>query len=140
MDINDFKKAKIEAMKARDKVTIGALEIVITKLMTLIIDKRAKEETLTDNDTVSVLQKVVKELMEEREGFIKADRKDNIEILSKQIEIISSYLPKMLSKDEIKNIISKLDDKTIPSVMKHFKQNFQGKCNMQDVNAVLRSL
>ena len=46
----------------------------------------------------------------------------------------------MMSKDEIKNIINSLEDKSVPSVMKHFKLNYAGKVDMKDVNEVLRSL
>ena len=46
----------------------------------------------------------------------------------------------MMSKDEIKAEIDKLDDKSIGSVMKHFKVNFAGKCDMRDVQEVLKSL
>ena len=35
-----------------------------------------------------------------------------------------------MTEDEIKTEIAKLADKSIPSVMKHFKANFQGKCDM----------
>ncbi len=46
----------------------------------------------------------------------------------------------MMSQQEIKTEILKLDDKSVPSVMKHFKANFAGKCDMRDVQAVLKSL
>ena len=48
------------------------------------------------------------------------------------------YYP--LSEDEIKNIIANMDDKSIPSVMKHFKANYAGKVDMGLVNQVARSL
>ena len=36
--------------------------------------------------------------------------------------------------------IEKLDDKSMPSIMKHFKANFQGKADMGMVNKIARSL
>ena len=42
----------------------------------------------------------------------------------------------MLTEEEIANIISSLDDKSIPNVMKHFKTNYTGKCDMGIVNKV----
>ena len=53
---------------------------------------------------------------------------------------VSSYLPKMMSAEEIKAEILKLEDKSVPNVMKHFKANFAGKCDMRDVQAVLKTL
>ena len=45
-----------------------------------------------------------------------------------------------MSEEEIKNIILSLEDRSIPSIMKHFKQNYAGKCDMGLVNKVLKSL
>ena len=50
------------------------------------------------------------------------------------------YLPKMLSEDEIKAEIKKLGDNSIPVVMKHFKQNFNGKVDMRLVQEVLKGM
>ena len=46
----------------------------------------------------------------------------------------------MLSADEIKSIILSLEDRTIPVVMKHFKANYNGQCDMRLVQEVLKSL
>ena len=62
------------------------------------------------------------------------------EILTKQIEIIKSYLPQMMSADEIKEIILGLEDKTVPFVMKYFKANYAGKCEMRTVQEVLKNI
>lgn len=139
MDINDLKKAKMEAMKSRDKITVGALELVISKLMLLTIDKRAKGETVSESDNVAVLQKAIKQLDEEKIGFEQAGRTEKTEILKKQIEILSALLPKMLSRDEIIEIINGLEDRSMPTVMKYFKSNYSGKCNMKDVSDVMKS-
>jgi len=45
----------------------------------------------------------------------------------------------MLSEDEIRNEIEKLTDKSIPSIMKHFKANFNGKVDMGLVNKIART-
>ena len=48
MKIEDFKKVKIEAMKARDKDAVAALNVVINKLMLAGIEKKAAGEEMTD--------------------------------------------------------------------------------------------
>ena len=140
MDINFFKKEKIQAMKDRNKDAINALDLIVNKILLASIDKRAKGEEINDADVVSILQKCEKELIEEKEGFIKANRPDSVASLDVQIATVQKYLPKLMSEDEIKAEILKLEDKTIPNVMKHFKTNFAGKCDMGLVNKVLRSL
>ena len=44
----------------------------------------------------------------------------------------------MLSEEEIKNIIANLEDKSIPSIMKHFKAEYAGKVDMSMVNKIAR--
>ncbi|NLL56780.1 MAG: GatB/YqeY domain-containing protein [Clostridiales bacterium] len=140
MNIDDFKKAKIVAMKERNKNAVLALEAVISKLMLITIEKRAKGEKVTEGETLAILQKVEKELLEERESCVKAGREEPIAKLDEQLKTIRKYLPKMLDENEIRAIILQLDDRSIPAVMKHFKQNYQGKCDMRKVNEILKSL
>ncbi len=140
MDINTFKKDKIQYMKEHNKAAITALDLVVNKTMLAQIEKRSKGEELSEADIVSILQKCEKELLEERESFVKANRTETVAELDVQIAIVKKYLPTLMSEDEIKAEILKLEDKTIPNVMKHFKTNFAGKCDMGLVNKVLRSL
>lgn len=138
MTLNEFKLEKIQAMKQKDKDKVSALNVIITKIMALTIERRASGLEVTEGDVDSLLQKAEKELTEEREGFIKAGREENVISLTNQIEVIKKYLPKHLGEDEIKSIILGLEDKSMPSIMKHFKQNYQGKVDMRVVNAVAK--
>ncbi|MDY4187204.1 MAG: GatB/YqeY domain-containing protein [Candidatus Borkfalkiaceae bacterium] len=139
MKIEDFKKVKIEAMKAHDKNAVNALNAVINKLMLASIEKKAANEELTDADVTKILQKTVNELNEERDGFARAGRSETVADLDKQIETVTKYLPKMLSQNEIREIILSLDDKSVPAVMKHFKTNYAGKVDMREVGEVLKT-
>ena len=139
MKIEDFKKVKIEAMKAHDKNAVNALNAVINKLMLASIEKKAANEELTDADVTKILQKTVNELNEERDGFARAGRSETVADLDKQIETVTKYLPKMLSQNEIREIILSLDDKSVPAVMKHFKTNYAGKVDMREVVEVLKT-
>lgn len=138
MTLEFFKKQKVEAMKSHDKDAVSALNVIITKIMNLSIEKRAQGAEVTEADISGLLQKAEKELVEEREGFSKAGRDENVQSLTKQIEVIKKYLPKLLSKEEIVAIIAGLEDKSMPSVMKHFKQNYQGKADMRLVQEIAK--
>ena len=100
MNLDDFKKVKIEAMKAKDKDAVTALNAVINKLMLAGIEKKAVGEALADEDVVKILQKTVNELTEERDCFAKAGREDTVLGLDRQIETVKKYLPKLLSVEE----------------------------------------
>ena len=140
MTIDTFKKEKIEMMKAHNKDAVSALNLIITKIMSLTIEKRSVGEEVTEADINTLLKKAEKELIEEKEGFEKAGRAENVISLENQIETIKKYLPKMLSEDEIKNMINGLSDKTLPSVMKHFKTNYQGLADMKLVSEIAKNL
>ena len=142
MNIDFFKKEKVAKMKEKDKDAVSALNVVINKIMLSSIEKRAKSEELSEGDILSILQKTEKELIEEKSGYEKAGANyaDNVKSLENQIATVKSYLPKMMSKEEIKEVILSLDDKSVPSVMRHFKANYNGKCDMKEVNEVLRSI
>ncbi|MGI6136731.1 MAG: GatB/YqeY domain-containing protein [Clostridiales bacterium] len=135
MTLQELKKEKIEAMKARDKEAVTALNVIINKLM--LIEKSGKGE-VTELDVTSAIQKTQKELLEERDAFEKAGRDDTVETLNKQIASIEKYLPKLLTAEEIDKIIKGLDDKSIPTVMRYFSANYAGKVDMKMVNEILR--
>ena len=140
MRIEDFKKVKIDAMKEHDKDAVTALNAVINKLMLAGIEKKAVGEEMTDADVTQVLQKTINELTEEREGFVKAGRAETVASLDNQLATVKKYLPKMLTEEEIKQIILSLPDKTTPYVMKHFKAEYAGKVDMRLVGVVLKTL
>ena len=72
-------------------------------------------------------------------GFVGCD-KEEVENINTQIAIAEKYLPKMMSEEEIKEVILSLADRSVPNVMKHFKSNFAGKCDMRKVQEVLKGL
>lgn len=137
---DDIKKARIEAMKAKDKTTLNVLSVVLNKIMLATIEKREKGETLTDADVVGILQKTVKELGDEREGFMKADRPEKVAELDAQIATVNGFLPKMMSAEEIAAVIMTLEDKSVPAVMRYFKAEYAGKCEMRTVSEVLKNI
>ena len=133
-----IKKANIEAMKNKDTIARAFYSVLMNKIMLEKINKREKGQELTDADVSNIIQKMIKELNDEKDNFAKAGRSEEVEHLEKQIEIAKGYLPKMLSREEIKTEISKLSDKSIPSVMKFFKANFNGQVDMRLVQEVLK--
>ncbi len=134
----DIAQANIQALKDHDKVARSIYTIVYGKFKNESIDKGLNAKELPDEDCLRIIQKTIKELEEERDLFLKANRMENANELSTQIDILKTYLPKQLSSDEIRNEISKLEDKKIPSVMKHFKTNFAGQVDMSLVSKIAK--
>ena len=140
MLIDEIKSANIAAMKARDNVARGILSVIITKYKNQEVEFRAQNKEIGDKELLAIIQKTLKELSDEKEGYVRANNLDRVNDISKQEEVLSQYLPKQLSEQEIRDIIASLEDKSVPSVMKHFKTNYAGQVDMALVNSVLRSL
>lgn len=140
MIIEEIKKANIAALKARDNASRTAYSIVINKYKLAEIEKKAAGQEITDVDMVGILQKTIKELDEEQLNYQKANRQDTVAELEIQKNALKIFLPQMMGAQEIKDIILSLPDKSIGAVMKHFKLNYAGKCDMRTVQDVLKTL
>lgn len=138
MIIDEIKKDNVQAMKDKNTIARTIYGVVVNKHMLQSIEKRKTGGELTDADMVAILQKTIKELTEEAENYAKVGNNAQVEEINAQKAILEKYLPQMMSEDEIRNIIAGMDDKSMPSIMKHFKANYAGKVDMQLVNKIAR--
>ena len=138
MIFEDLQKANIETMKNHDKVAHEIVSLVFGKCKNEAIDRGYPDRKLPDPEALRIIQKTIKELEEEKLAFEKAERAEKVEILKAQMELLNKYLPKQLSEDEIRAIIASLEDKKIPSVMKHFKANYQGQVDNSLVSKIAK--
>ena len=135
-----IKKANVEAMKNKDTVARAFYSVLMNKIMLEKINKREKGQEITDADVSNIIQKMIKELGDEKDNYQKAGNMEEVAHIEKQLEIAKTYLPKILSREEIKEEIEKLEDKSIPVVMKYFKANFNGQVDMRLVQEVLKEM
>lgn len=140
MLIDELKKANMEALKSKNKNVRAILSVVINKYNLAKIELSTKGKEIVDADLLGIIQKTIKELEDERAGYLSVNNTQRVEEIDEQMKTIQSYLPKMLTEEEIKNEILSLEDRSIPSVMKHFKENFAGKVDMGLVNRIARSI
>lgn len=139
MIIDEIKKDNVQAMKDKNALARAIYGVVMNKVLLASIEAKKDGKEVSDSDVVQILQKTIKELAEEKENYVKAGNMVEAENIEKQKAIVSKYLPQMMSEEEIKAEIEKLEDKSIPSVMKHFKANFAGKVDMGLVNKIARN-
>jgi len=113
-------KKKIEAklnetLKSKDKNTYPTLRLVKNTYPTLrlvvsaikdaeIAGRTKSQKELSDSDITSILKKMIKQRNESCEVYKKAGRNELLENETKEIEVISFFLPKQLSEDETKKI------------------------------------
>lgn len=137
MIIDDIKKANIEAMKAHDAEKRSVYSILISRYTELKTSAAGKE--VSDTDMIRIIQKLDKELDEEKTGYLKAGRNEQAEAIDLQKAALVPFVPQQMSEEEIRQVIATLDDKTLPGVMKHFKMNYAGKVDMGLVSKIARN-
>ena len=94
-----------EALKTQDKKTYSTLRLVVAAIKDLLIAKKLKDkQTLSDNDLISLLKKMVKQRNDSCEAYKKGGRNELFENEMSEIKIINQFLPKQLSEDETKKI------------------------------------
>ena len=103
-------KKKIEAklnetLKAKDKNTYPTLRLVVSAIKDAEIAGRTKgQKELSDSDITSILKKMIKQRNESCDVYKKAGRNELLENETKEIEVISFFLPKQLNEEETKKI------------------------------------
>ena len=97
--MDDFKAA----MKSRDEIRKNTINMVRAAIKQVEVDTRTE---LTDDEILPIIVKQVKMRRDALADFEKGGRTDLIEVYNKEIEVLSEYLPKELSDDEIKTLIA----------------------------------
>ncbi len=138
MIIDEIKKANMEAMKNHDSNLRAIYSVLMNKHMQATVESRTSGKEVNDEVMIRIIQKTIKELEEEKANYQKAGHSQEVENIEKQKNALTKYLPQMMSEAEIYAIIEKMEDKSIPTVMKYFKANYGAVCDMKLVQAVLK--
>lgn len=96
-----------EAMKSRDGDRATVIRSLKANLQEKEISLRsgAGAVDLKEEEVIQVLMKAAKQRRDSLEQFEKAAREDLASIERYELEIIESYLPKMMSEDEIRELV-----------------------------------
>ncbi len=91
-----------DAMKSKDKLRLVVLRGLISSFTNeLLATKRKPSEPLSDEEVIALLQRAVKQRKEAALQFAKGGREDLVREENKERELLETYLPKMMSRDEI---------------------------------------
>ena len=135
-----------KAMKNNEKFKSSTLRVALAKLKDKKIELR---EDLSKNDEVKIIQNLVKQRKEAADIYEKNNRSELMENEINELEILSMYLPKMMSENElntlIKEVISDIGatnmsdmGKVMPEIMKRSAGKADGKIVQQIVSDFLR--
>ncbi len=98
---------QIKALKEKDSKKPEVLRFILSRIKNKEIEKQAE---LSDEEVITVLRKLEKELKESLEYAQKSNREDLVRDYQNQLEVIKAYLPKPLTDEELKKEIEKIID------------------------------
>ena len=139
-----LRKDNMKAMKEHDTLTKGVLSLVISAIA--LAEKEAGH-TLEKNDELAYIQREIKQTNETIES-IPENREDLKEEAQKKLKLLSSYLSKQLTEDEIHQIIEGiLQEKGLEPlkrnqgpVMREILDKYKGQTDGKTVNRILGTI
>lgn len=140
--VNDELKS---SMLARQAVRTGTLRMLKAALGYAQIEK--KTETLSDADVMTLIQREAKKRRDSIEEFEKAGRTEMAANEKAELEVLSEYLPKALSAEELESLIREVitevgatSKKDMGAVMKAAQSKVDGRADGKSVSALVSRL
>lgn len=132
------------AMKDKDEIKKNTVQMVRAAILQVEKDKAI---TLEDDKVLDIIAKESKKRKDSLSDYQKSGREDLILQVQKEIEILSEYLPKQLSKEEITEIIKQIIEQTgatsmkeMGIIMKEAKARMGASADGKTINEVVKEL
>ena len=141
--------AKIkEAMIAHDAVKLTVLRGLFTAFTNESVAKgKTPQDELSDDDAIAVIKRAVKQRKDSVDQFTKGGRMDLVETENAELKILETFLPKMMSKEDIKKValakkaeLNVTDKAGMGKFMGALMKEFKGMADGMDVKEVVESL
>jgi uncharacterized protein YqeY len=134
------------AMKAGDRAKVDALRLINAALKDKDIEARGAGKTLSEDDVLALLQKMIKSRQESLDIYEKNDRPELADKERFEIATISSYLPSQMSEAEvaeaIKAAVAELGATSIKDmgkVVAALKAKYAGRMDFGKASAVVKA-
>lgn len=132
------------AMREKDTIKKNTVQMVRAEILKIKKDTGNEPD---DEKIISIIAKEVKTKKDALVDFEKGGRQDLVEQTNEEIKILQEYLPKQLSTDEIKEIVSKIVEeleassmKDMGPVMKEAKAKIGAGADGRTINEVVKDL
>lgn len=133
------------AMKAKDAVALRGIRAIKSAVM--LYNTSGAGTTMSKEDEIALLQKLVKQRQDSLDIYIKQGREDLASVEREEIEVIMRYLPKQLSEDELRVEIQSIIDKAGASSMKDMgrvmgeaSKAFAGSADGKTISVIVKEL
>ncbi|MEK9545214.1 MAG: GatB/YqeY domain-containing protein [Pelagibacteraceae bacterium] len=146
--INQIEEKLSQSLKNKDKNLYPTLRLMVSAIKDAEIASRGKESKgLTDQDITSLLKKMIKQRNESCEVYKKAGRTELLESETKEIEVISSFLPKQLSEEDTKKLcedvvkkVGATSVKDMGKVMGELKKTHADVLDFSKVGSIIKTI
>jgi uncharacterized protein YqeY len=137
-----------KALKDKDKNIYPTLRLIVSAIKDVEIANRIKEKKdILDSDITAILKKMIKQRNESCELYKKAGRTELLDGEIKEIEVISTFLPKQLSDEETKKICGEViksvgaqSMKDMGKVMGALKSKYSDTLDFSKVSSLIKEL
>lgn len=106
-----------QSMLAKDTVKTSVLRMLISAIGYHEIQKGGAGYIATEEDVLSVIQKEVKQHRDSIEQFKNANRQELVDKETKELEILTAYMPEQMNEEEIRKLVVDAVKKTGASSM-----------------------
>lgn len=141
--LNTIKDAQKDAMRAKDKIRLGTIRMLLAGVKQREVDERIE---LNDADVIALLTKMVKQRKDAAAQFAQAERQDLVDVELAEIEILQDFLPQALSEEELTTLLTQAIEATKPSgmqdmgkVMAWLKPKVQGRADMGQLSSKIKA-
>ncbi|HCH02883.1 MAG TPA: GatB/YqeY domain-containing protein [Vibrio sp.] len=141
--IEQLKEEQKLAMKAKDKLRLGTIRLALSAIKQREVDERI---TLSDDDILSVLTKMVKQRRDSVTQYEAANRQDLADAEKAEITVLEEFMPQPLTDEEVSALVDKaITDsgaagmQDMGNVMGVLKPLLQGRADMGKVSGLVRS-
>jgi uncharacterized protein YqeY len=131
------------AMRARDSERLGTIRMLQAAIKQREVDERT---TLDDAQVLAVVEKMIKQRREAAQQFESAGRTDLLDKETREMQLLSGYLPVQLSESEVDALIERAiaasgatSLRDMGKAMAIVKNEGQGRCDMAAVSARLKA-
>jgi uncharacterized protein len=144
---DQFMTALKEAMKAGDKVRLGAIRLIQAAIKDKDIEARGLGKGAASNEEIlALMQKMVKQRQESATIYRTNNRPELAEIEENEIAVIQSFMPKQLGEAETAAAITAAIAETGAAGMKdmgkviaHLKERFAGQMDFGKASGLVKS-
>ena len=132
------------SMKNKNEIRKNTVQMVRAAILQIEKDKGIQVE---DDKILEIIAKEKKKKKDALKDFEKAQRQDLIDQTKKEIEILQEYLPKQLTKEEIKEKLEKIISdlgatsmKDMGAIMKEAKTQMGASADGKTINEVAKEI